>query len=118
MFCLLRKLFGRGAHKASRLLIRLGMQIDRLEDRTAPAANLFVTTPDFVVGGGPVSVTVGDFNGDGKPDLATANSLSNSVSLLLGIGNGSFQAAVDFGVGRMPVSVTVGDFNGDGKPDL
>jgi hypothetical protein len=63
-------------------------------------------------------VAVGDFNGDGKPDLAVANWNSNSVSVLLGNGDGSFQAAQDFGAGISPESVAVGDFNGDGKPDL
>ena len=42
----------------------------------------------------------------------------NSVSVLLGQGDGTFAAAQDFGVGNGPLSVTVGDFNGDGQPDL
>jgi len=40
------------------------------------------------------------------------------VSVLLGNGDGTFQAAVDYGTGNYPFSVTSGDFNGDGKPDL
>jgi hypothetical protein len=63
-------------------------------------------------------VAVGDFNGDGKPDLATANFNSNSVSVLLGKGDGTFAAASSPSVGALPRSVAVGDFNGDGKPDL
>ena len=63
-------------------------------------------------------MAVGDFDGDGKPDLAVANALSDNVSVLLGNGDGSFQAAKNFGAGSYPVSVAVGDFNGDGKPDL
>jgi hypothetical protein len=63
-------------------------------------------------------VTVGDFNGDGKSDLATANLSSNNVSVLLGTGTGSFGTATNFTVGISPRSVTVGDFNGDGKSDL
>ena len=71
-------------------------------------------------GGGSVSssITVGDFNGDGRPDLATANAGASTVSILLGRGDGTFQAASDVGVGEAPVSVTVGDFNGDGRLDL
>ena len=65
-------------------------------------------------------MAVGDFNGDGVPDLAVANSSSNNVSVLLGNGDGTFQAAVDFGAAGGPLlfSVAVGDFNGDGMPDL
>ena len=67
----------------------------------------------------PVSVAVGDFNGDGKADLAVVNdSTSNSVSVLLGNGNGTFQAAVNYGLSASGYSVAVGDFNGDGKADL
>ena len=61
---------------------------------------------------------MGDFNGDGKPDLAVANSGSNNVSVLLGNGDGTFQAAVNYAAGNAPNSVAVGDFNGDGKADL
>ncbi len=61
---------------------------------------------------------VGDFNGDGKSDLAVANANSSNVSVLLGTGTGSFGPATNFSVGSSPRSVAVGDFNGDGKSDL
>jgi hypothetical protein len=61
---------------------------------------------------------VGDFNGDGIPDLAAANEYDNSVSILLGKGDGTFQAHVDYAVGASPQSLAMGDFNGDGKVDL
>jgi hypothetical protein len=61
---------------------------------------------------------VGDFNGDGKHDLATANDPSNNVSILLGNGQGGFSAAANFAAGNAPSSVAVGDFNRDGKLDL
>jgi hypothetical protein len=67
---------------------------------------------------GPYSIAVGDFNGDGKQDLAVTNVSSNSVSSLLGNGDGSFRPPMSFAVGNDPVSVTVGDLNGDGKQDL
>jgi hypothetical protein len=73
------------------------------------------------VGTFPFSVAVGDFNGDGKPDLAAANYYSdNNVSLLLGNGDGMFTAppGSPIAVGRGPDSVAVGDFDGNGKPDF
>ena len=51
----------------------------------------------------PYSVAVGDFNGDGKLDLAVANEGSNNVSVLLGNGDGTFQAAVNYGAGLGPL---------------
>ena len=73
---------------------------------------------DYATGSGPSSVAIGDLNGDGKPDLATANADANSVSVLLNRGDGSFEAKLDYRTGRGPVSVAIGDLNGDGKPDL
>ena len=61
---------------------------------------------------------MGDFNGDGNSDLATANPTSNNVSILPGNGNGTFGAASYFDVGSNPYFVVVGDFNLDGKSDL
>jgi hypothetical protein len=69
------------------------------------------------VGGSPVSVAVGDFNGDGHPDIAMANQ-GGSLSVLLGNGNGTFQTQVTYATGGSPYGVAVGDFNGDGKLDL
>jgi len=74
----------------------------------------------FAVGTGPASAAVGDFNGDGIPDIATANFTSDNVTVLLGNGSGGFLIAPGspFAVGSNPNSVVVGDFNGDGVPDL
>jgi hypothetical protein len=85
----------------------------------APALEAgFDSKVDYGVGIFPVVVVAGDFNGDGKRDLATANSITNNVSILLGNGDGTFPAAVDYPAGAAPWFVTVGDWNGDGKPDL
>ena len=78
----------------------------------------FLARRDFPVSDRPVAVTGGDFNGDGILDLATANSGADSVSILLGQGDGTFGGPQDFGTGGFPVSITPGDFNGDGRLDL
>jgi hypothetical protein len=61
---------------------------------------------------------VADLNGDGKPDLVLANRVGNTMSVLLGNGDGSFQPQQTFQVGSYPFSVAVADVNGDGKRDL
>ena len=78
----------------------------------------FAGPTNFAVGDGPNSVAVGDFNGDGDPDVAVANEFAESVSVLLGGTGGSFSAATNVATGGFPFAVAVGDFNGDGDPDL
>ena len=72
----------------------------------------------FDTGSDPFYVAMGDLNGDGKPDLAVANYRSNSVSVLLGKGDGSFATKVDYETGSQPYCAAIGDLSGDGKPDL
>src|SRR5712692_9408280 len=78
----------------------------------------FIARRDFDAGSFPHSVAVGDFNGDGLQDLAVATSGSDNVSVLLGNGDGTFQAPQHFGAGDHPRFVAVADFNGDGLQDL
>ncbi len=67
----------------------------------------------------PASVAVADVNGDGKLDLLTANFQANTVSVLLGKGDGTFNPAVTYGSGGFQAnSIAVADVNGDHKPDL
>ncbi len=73
---------------------------------------------DFPVGHSPSAVAVGDFNGDGKLDMAVADEGDNTVSILLGNGDGTFQSQSTFPAGAAPGAIVAGDFNGDGKLDL
>jgi hypothetical protein len=73
---------------------------------------------DVAAGSGPISVAVADLNGDGISDLAVANQASNNVSVILGNGDGTFQAPLSFAVSATPRAVAIGDFNGDGLLDL
>src|SRR5689334_20585741 len=78
----------------------------------------FTLASSFPVGTNPHAVVTADFNHDGRLDLATANSDSDSVSVLLGNGGGTFQPARTSATGPNPVSLAAGDFNADGKLDL
>jgi hypothetical protein len=66
----------------------------------------------------PVSITLGYVNRDGVKDLAVANRTSNSVTILLGKGDGTFSATPGPATGTHPESVAAGGFNGDGTADL
>ena len=78
----------------------------------------FQATQYLGTGAWPCSVAVGDFNGDGRSDLVTANYERRHRERLLGNGDGTFQAKQSFGTGLGPQSVAVADLNGDGKSDL
>jgi hypothetical protein len=79
----------------------------------------FQAARNFAAGDFPGSLTVADFNGDGKPDLAAVEVNGGTANILLGNGDGSFQPPETFASGgAFAFSLAVGDFNGDGKPDL
>jgi len=86
----------------------------------APAAGAVSFAPyvDYEVGDFPLGVAIGDFDGDGDPDLAVGNDESATVSVLLGVGDGTFGAGTGIGTGSGPQSVAVGDFDNDGHQDL
>ncbi len=67
---------------------------------------------------GPMNVVAGDFVRDGRLDLAVTNFFDNSVSILIGFGNGKFQDIAKVPVGANPIGIVTGDWNGDGRPDL
>ena len=76
----------------------------------------FTSNVSFNTGFGTGVITTGDFNGDGKQDLAFTH--DNAIGVLLGNGNGTFGPAASYLVGNNPGAMTAGDFNGDGKQDL
>jgi len=70
------------------------------------------------VGNLPIGAVVGDFNGDGIPDLAVANNQDETIGILLGIGNGTFQTQTTYALPGAPEGIAAGDVNGDGILDL
>lgn len=72
-----------------------------------------LTTADY-----PHDVAVGDFNGDGSPDLAVIDSSRVGVEVRLNNGDGTFAAPVYYMVEDSPARVVTGDFNQDGNLDL
>ena len=85
---------------------------------TAHAQTYLFNRASFGTGNQPEAMAVGDFNGDGKPDVAVANEMDNTVSILLGKPDGTFAAKVDYPVGYSPNSIVAVDLNGDGRLDL
>ena len=82
------------------------------------AAVEFAAAKSYPVGTNPAAFVVGDFNGDGKADVAVLNAGSNNLSILLGNGDGTFQAAKNFDLGKSMTGLFAADFNNDGKTDL
>jgi len=88
------------------------------------SASSFAAKVDFGTGLHPVTVAIGDLDGDSKPDLVIANQLSDNISVLRNtstsgsISASSFSSKTDFPTDNQPVSVAVGDLDGDGIPEL
>lgn len=80
--------------------------------------DLFYYFASYKVGKNPTTVMTGDFNHDTFTDLMTTNMSSNTVSILLGNGDGTFRDQTQLNVCREPRSLVLGDFNGDGHIDV
>jgi hypothetical protein len=79
----------------------------------------FALATNIPVSGRPQGVAIGDLNGDGLQDIASANETSHDVSVLLGTGGGAFSAATNFSVNASnPHSLALADLNGDLKKDI
>ena len=95
-----------------------GLAFCLLTGTLAAQAGQFLEAPQYATGTHPQAVAFGDFNGDGNQDLAIVNTTANTVSVLLGKGDGTFGAKVDYATGSAPMGVAVKDFNNDGHLDL
>ena len=102
------------------LLVVLPLFIAAFGLRADSAQVSFTTPASYATEKAPLWVTTGDFNGDGKLDLAVADGGSDAVTILLGNGDGTFQTGVSYSAGvNFAINYLVtGDFNNDGKQDL
>ena len=84
----------------------------------------FGATHLYPTGTNPQSVAIGDFDGDRVPDLAVVNAVTiitqgpGTVSILLGLGDGSFEPGVEYPAGDGPLDIAAADFDEDGALDL
>lgn len=100
------------------LISTLSLLVLLVSTQTANAQSFQSIPGTYSVGENPNSGAAGDFNGDGKLDLAIPNVLHKNVSVLINNGNGTFAGAVNYPVDFNPECIVIADFNGDGKLDL
>lgn len=117
----IRSLFGFRSprNSRSRVLRRQAFFRVTLEPLEERAMLAFVAPVSYPVGTNPAGIAVGDYNSDGRDDMAVVNNtVAGSVSVLISNADGTFQPKVDFAAGQNSFDATTGDLNGDGKLDL
>ena len=106
--------------------------VDLLDNSVAVLLNManqgaatvtFAAPATFLTGSRPIKVAVSDLNGDGKPDIAVANSNSTTASLFInttpiGASDATFARGPALNIGRLATTIAIADLNGDGKPDI
>jgi hypothetical protein len=112
---------GSSLRSSSRVVLLLALGMAAAVPGSA-AAQLFAPRVDYFAGANPIFVAIGDLNGDHRPDVVTANlgpnGPSNTVTVMLGVGDGSLGTWLQYQTGNTPCSVAIGDLNRDGVPDL
>ena len=95
--------------------------ISVLRNQSQPDSILLGNRQDLATGSSPYSITVCDFDGDGKQDIAATNYAAATVSIFINTssaGNISFASGINLATGTNPAAVATADFNRDGKPDI
>jgi hypothetical protein len=95
--------------------------ISIFRNTTTGATISFALKLDYAADNAPYSVAISDLDGDGKPDIITANNGSDHISLFRNTstpGNISFDNRIDISAPTVPYSVVANDLDGDGKPEL
>jgi hypothetical protein len=109
-----------GDHKADLAVVL--SNLDEISILSGIGDGTFQFPLNVAVSQNPVFMTAADFNGDQIADLAVAHSnqfgSAGSLSLLIGFGDGSFQAPASYALNGSPTMLDVGDFNGDGFRDV
>jgi len=111
---------GRVAGRCAALLVCIGtaLALGGAARTAAGPALSFAAAKHYEAGNRPCSMAIGELNGDGKPDVVTADCASSTVSVLHNRGDGTFEGKRDYAAGSHPNRVAIADLNADGKSDL